>query len=292
MDLARKKYDEPNLYCVSDNLFEYSTNPKENVELNYSSKSPLRYPGGKSRGVSFITKFIPRTDTILSPFLGGGSIELFLAAQGVTILGYDIFQPLVDFWQCLLTSKDELVSLVRNFYPLSKKDFYSLQANQLNINSKIERAAVFYVLNRSSFSGSTLSGGMSPEHPRFTESSIKRLEEFNNPFINVNKSDFKESLLQNEDVFAYLDPPYLTGNHLYGNKGDAHKDFDHIELANILRNRERWILSYNNCPEISELYKEFEFIIPNWKYGMGNNKESNEVLILSNDISNLCNYNY
>ncbi len=71
-------------------------------EIEFSSRSPLRYPGGKTRGVNLITGFFPKDlKTILSPFFGGGSIELFLAARGVQVLGYDIFLPLVEFWQCL-----------------------------------------------------------------------------------------------------------------------------------------------------------------------------------------------
>jgi DNA adenine methylase len=82
-------------------------------------------------------------------------------------------------------------------------------------------------------------------------------------------------------MFAYLDPPYLIKSNLYGKKGDAHKDFDHRALAEILRHRRSWLLSYNDCDEIRALYRGFRFITPNWKYGMSNEKRSREVLIFS-----------
>lgn len=252
---------------------------------NYSSKSPLRYPGGKTRAVQIIDRFIPKDlKTLISPFFGGGSLELFLANKGIKILGFDIFQPLVDFWQVLLNSAEELANEVIKYLPLSRDNFYKLQKLQFENLSKIEKATIFYVLNRCSYSGSTLSGGMSPGHPRFTKSSIERLYNFSNPNITVEKMDFKESLIQYQNVFTYLDPPYLIKNSLYGKNGDTHKDFDHDSLSDILSKRDKWILSYNDCPEIRKKYNKYQIINPIWKYGMSNNKISNEVLIFSKDF--------
>ena len=66
------------------------------------TKSPLRYPGGKSRAVKQVLALLPRgLDLLCSPFLGGASIELACAGRGIAVRGYDSFQPLVAFWQCL-----------------------------------------------------------------------------------------------------------------------------------------------------------------------------------------------
>ena len=256
-----------------------------NTEAIFSVRSPLRYPGGKTRAVEFITQFFPKhLDELLSPFFGGGSIELTIAAKGTKVFGYDIFSPLVEFWQCLTEQPNELADEVEKFYPLQKDKFYELQKTQTNFTTKLERAAVYYVLNRSSFSGATLSGGMSPDHPRFTITSIERLRQHYNPNIQIEEADFETSLKKHPDTFTYLDPPYLIKSFLYGKKGNAHKDFDHENLAGILRDRKQWILSYNDCEEIRDLYKDFEIIMPDWKYGMGNDKGSREVLIFSRDI--------
>ncbi len=254
----------------------------EGSDVNYSMRSPLRYPGGKTRGVAFITNFFPSNlDKLVSPFFGGGSIELAIAAKGTIVYGYDIFAPLVEFWQCLLTQPNKLAAEVEKYYPLPKDKFYELQQTQTAFETKLERAAVYYVLNRSSFSGATLSGGMSPKHPRFTLTSIERLKGYNNPNIKVEKAGYKTSLQKHPFTFTYLDPPYLIKSSLYGKKGNAHKDFDHEELAKILKGREHWILSYNDCDEIRNLYEGFHILTPNWKYGMSNDKMSKEVLIFS-----------
>ena len=266
-------------------LFHLSGNHLKSNRLNYSARSPLRYPGGKTRGVEFIIQFFPKNlNELLSPFFGGGSIELAAAASGTMVYGYDIFTPLVEFWQCAAAKPQQLAIEVEKFYPLRKEKFYELQQTQTKFKTKMQRAAVYYVLNRSSFSGATLSGGMSPGHPRFTHSSIERLKNFCNPNMQIEKADFKISLQKHIDVFAYLDPPYLIKSSLYGRKGNAHKDFEHEALAEILKQRKRWILSYNDCPEIRTLYKNFYMLTPSWKYGMSNNKLSKEVLIFSKDL--------
>lgn len=252
-------------------------------------KSPLRYPGGKSRAVKIISKYIPQdTKKICSPFFGGGSLEIYFAQNGIRVYGYDIFGPLVDFWQILLKNPKKLAINVQKYHPLKKEEFYKLQKLQLQSKSKIERATVFFVLNRTSFSGSTLSGGMASggvdNNPRFTKSSIDKIQSFRIKNLSVQQLDFKRSIPRHKNILLYLDPPYLIRNKLYGKKGDLHKNFDHQGLAKILKKRDNWILSYNDSKEIHELYSDYRILNPDWKYGMSANKKSREVLIVSHDL--------
>ncbi|MFH2067947.1 MAG: DNA adenine methylase [Candidatus Omnitrophota bacterium] len=247
--------------------------------------SPLRYPGGKNRAVKEIYSCIPENEKILcSPFLGGASIELACSTR-MKVYGYDTFGPLVDFWNVLIHTPNELADAVMKYYPLSKTKFYNLQKIYLHIEKKLDRAAAFFVLNRSSFSGTTLSGGMSPNHPRFTKSAIQRLRDFHVSNFSVKKADFKDSIEKHKDAFLYLDPPYLNGQNLYGVKGDTHKGFEHEALSDILHKRDRWILSYNDCETIQKLYKGYQILNIDWTYGMNKSKISNEVLVVSHDLA-------
>lgn len=253
-------------------------------------KSPLRYPGGKSRAVKIISKYIPKgTTQICSPFFGGGSLEIHCAQNGIKVYGYDSFGPLVDFWQVLLKDPSKLAYTVKKYHPLKKEKFYELQKLQLESKSKLERAAVFFVLNRTSFSGSTLSGGMATggddNNPRFTKSSIEKLRTFKIKNLTIQQLDYKKSIPRHKKALLYLDPPYLIQSKLYGRQGDLHKNFDHYTLAKILKKRNSWILSYNNSKEIHQLYSDYTILYPDWKYGMSNNKKSREVLILSHDLA-------
>ncbi|MBC6429117.1 MAG: DNA adenine methylase [Cellvibrionales bacterium] len=250
-------------------------------------RSPLRYPGGKSRAVDTILDLMPPgLDCIASPFFGGGSIELALVSNGVQVSGYDIFEPLVAFWQAAINAPQALAKRVAVYHPMNRDIFYSLQKKMRDdrvLDTDI--AAVFFALNRCSFSGTTLSGGMSPGHPRFTQSSIDRVCNFDSHgLLSVERLGFEESIARHSNDFLYCDPPYANGGALYGQRGDCHVDFDHESLAEILTSRDGWILSYNDCPIVRDLYAGFTVLDAAWSYGMNSDKKSNEILVLSKDL--------
>ena len=54
-----------------------------------SHKTPLRYPGGKSRACTKIGQFLPNMYTyreFREPFLGGGSVAIYLTKHHFVIL--------------------------------------------------------------------------------------------------------------------------------------------------------------------------------------------------------------
>lgn len=262
--------------------------PTKKVHFDFN-KSPLRYPGGKSRAVKILYNYVPEgTKELCSTFLGGGSFEIFCAQKSIRVYGNDNFRPLVDFWQWLLKQPEKLADAVEKFHPLKRIDFYELQKKHVHSKDSFQRAVMFYVLNRASYSGSTLSGGMASggqdDNPRFTKSSIERIRKFKIKNFSVEFSDFTKSIPKHPDILLYLDPPYLIESSLYGVKGDLHRDFDHEKLCQMLKNREKWILSYNDSEKIREMYSGYQFVIPKWTYGMPKDKKSREILILSNDM--------
>tara|TARA_Y100000592_G_scaffold92057_1_gene153204 strand:+ start:773 stop:1774 length:1002 start_codon:yes stop_codon:yes gene_type:complete len=258
-------------------------------------KSPLRYPGGKTRAVKTIMEFIPEDcGELCSPFLGGGSVELALAEKGTKVYGYDLFEPLVWFWKALLEKPGELARIANSF----RKNHHLFELNDIKVKGLLKddfdkireelkqedkysvlNAAKFYAINRSSFSGATFSGGWSRRaaYARFTSSSIDRVREFKEPMITVECKDFKESIPLHPNAFLYLDPPYMLASEeqerLYGKAGDKHKGFDHKGLYDILKDRDNWLLSYSGDGKaILDMYKDFatEDVTDRWKYGMKN----------------------
>jgi len=257
-------------------------------------KTPLRYPGGKTRAVTHILPLISEKckayGHLCSPFLGGGSIELAVAERGFRVYGYDVFDPIVWFWQALLSEPKKLAILADSFrvsHPdyilnkenargLLKEDFVRFR-NELKTKSdySLMNAAKVYAINRSSFSGATFSGGFSKRasYARFTDSSIERVMSFKQPNLTVEQADFKVSIPKHPDAFLYCDPPYFLEedrNKLYGIQGSTHAGFDHQGLHDILSQRSGWVLSYNNCPEIRKLYGDYEIIGSEWAMGMKN----------------------
>ncbi|MGI9306346.1 MAG: DNA adenine methylase [Gammaproteobacteria bacterium] len=258
------------------------------------AKTVLRYPGGKQRAVKILSEYIPPDESeICSPFLGGGSFELYcVSVLGIPVYGYDNFLPLVEFWQTLLFRRELLAEKSAEFLPVLKRDdFYELQKTQATLPAKLERAAAFYVINRASFSGCTLSGGMSPGHPRFTPSAVERVRRFPSakikPFFSADKMDFADSIASHKRGLIYADPPYILKNqNLYGARGNGHRGFEHEKLRDILLARGgRWLLSYNDCKYARRLYKGHAMLTPRWRYGMSNDKNSRELLVLSDELS-------
>ena len=260
-----------------------STSRRLEARFLREARSPLRYPGGKSRAVRTILELIPPdTCTLVSPFVGGGSVELACAALGMKVKASDLFEPLVTFWQQLLKNPEAVADEAAKLFPMRHAQFYELQRGFYGMTDEVQRAGTFYALNRASFSGVTLAGGMSPGHPRFTESSIQLLRKFHVSNFTVEHRDFSETIPDApDDCVMYCDPPYMIESNLYGYRGDMHDSFDHLELSRLLTARDNWVLSYNDCSAVRELYNAYEILTPSWTYGMANDKRSQEVLIVN-----------
>ena len=213
-------------------------------------------------------------------------MEILAAKSGVKVFGYDVFEPVVAFWKEALGNSANLAETVyEDYWPLSSARFKALQRECLSIADPHQQAAVFYVLNRSSFSGTGLSGGCPRVKSRFTESAIDFLADFTCPGLQVSPSSFAETLAIHPSEFLYLDPPYVgPGSGLYGKNGSTHNGFDHPGLAGVLNHREHWILSYDDQPLVRGLYQGHVCVHLSWKYGMNSSKRSNEVLIFSRDL--------
>ena len=237
-------------------------------------RTPLRYPGGKSLAIKQLRAYMPQGLSVLaSPFLGGGSLEVACAVAGIRVFGYDLYWPLVNFWRCVLSDPVFLERLVRGYYPLARARFYALRDGYEHAGIGFESAAIFYVLNRASYSGLTLSGGMSLGHPRFTESSMRSLAAFRAPLLDVASLGFEASLARHASDFLYVDPPYATGEALYGRRGSMHVGFAHAALADILCTRRGWLLSYNDCNWVRKRYAGYDIYQAHWYRSMSANRE-------------------
>ena len=137
------------------------------------------------------------------------------------------------------------------------------------------QAYLFFFLNRVSFSGTTRAGGFSSHAStgRFTESCIDRVAALPLALqgVKITQLDFQAVIeAPGEDVFVFLDPPYYQSDRLYGHQGQLHH-FDHERLARVLRKtRHRFLMTYDDCPEVRELYCWAR--IEEWqlRYGMNN----------------------
>lgn len=261
-----------------------------------SNISPLRYPGGKTRACkkldSILTDYFTITnfDNIISPFIGGGSFEFYIQNNyGLNIIANDLFEPLAIFWKSCKHNNTELCDkLIAKLGNVDKYDFLEMRGQIMGETNEVNKSMMFFIINRCSFSGATLSGGFSEQssQQRFTESSVNRIKNLNLNYFTIDNLDFEEFLskYQNDKNLIFLDPPYYLekGSKLYGERGSLHNNFDHDRLYKYIIKQKKWIMTYNNCDYIKELYKDYIILETTWAYGMNNTKKSSEIVIISN----------
>lgn len=252
-------------------------------------KSPLRYPGGKSKSVDKITSIIPIFDEYREPFLGGGSVFLHLKQKypNKKFWVNDLYFELYTFWEMCQKDIDGVVSQVyvwRNSYT-NGKELYRFLIDNMASFSPIEKASAFFIFNRITFSGTTEAGGFSEQAytGRFTLSSIERLTPFAKLLNNtqITNLDYDEILnTHGKNVFIFLDPPYFsaTKSALYGKNGKLHKTFDHQRFAETLKKcPHKWLITYDDSPYIRTLFRFAEITPWHLTYGMRNiTKTSNQ----------------
>ena len=251
-----------------------------------TSRPVLRYPGGKSRAIKVLDTLLPQgpVRTVLSPFLGGGSYELHLTGRGVTVTGYDGYAPLVNYWRHQLTDPDGLADAADALRPLDKAAFRRVQQHVVDHHVTVDDAAGYLAVNRSSFSGSTLSGGYSPSaaRDRFNDALIGRVRAFTNPHLTVAVGQFEDTITGGYDLI-FADPPYWLpgdGNHLYGSRGSMHAGFDHHVFREVLGAVDSpWLVTYNDAPQVRDLWAGYRLTPVAWAYGMNVSKKSSELVI-------------
>ena len=263
--------------------------------------SPLRYPGGKRWLFNTLLPLIPDgTKEMVSPFFGGGAVELNMAARGVKVYGYDICPHLVNFWQYWIENPSDFDSKAKHILMTYTEDMIRKAKVKKDFEGE-DGAHLYYACNRVSFGGMTTDthvkkyevvGGrlrysiFSDGIYRYVFSHSDFWQSFPKVALDVRLGSYQDTLANHKNIFAYIDPPYpKVGKDLY-----VHHDLDHHNLAKILHSRDNWVISYNNDPIISELYGGYHTISLAGRNFKTRSVEINEVLILSHDIAEMIPY--
>ena len=270
-------------------------------------KTLLRYPGGKSKAINLITPYVKDYDKIVSPFIGGGSLEVHWAVNlKKEVIGYDIFDILVNFWNVLLENPVELADMMNTIKPtndeytrikeiLIKLDktqemLKDWQTNYYKRDSiltldNITLAAYYYFNHNCSYGPGYLGWASSVYlNDKKWKSMSEKINKFKCSGMSVYNETFDISIPKHNNDFLYLDPPYFlerdSDNKMYKgmypmkNIDVHHSGFDHELLRDLLlEHKGDFVMSYNNCETIREYYKDFEFFYPKWAYSMGNGEK-------------------
>ena len=241
-----------------------------------SYKTPLRYPGGKSRACTKMDQYFPDLRDYVEfrePFLGGGSVAIHISKKypHLKITVNDLYEPLVNFWLQLQESGKELEENIKNYKsthpePISARELFNESKKRVNDQKfdSLERASAFYIVNKCSFSGLTESSSFSQQASisNFSMRGIEKLSGYSELITNWNiTNNTYEDLIENEihdDIFMYLDPPYDIKDNLYGKKGEMHKSFDHDKFAeNCDKSNINMLVSYNSNQLVKDRFKDW-----------------------------------
>ena len=246
-----------------------------------SYKTPLRYPGGKSRACTKMDPFFPdlrNYKEYREPFLGGGSVAIHITKKypNLDIWVNDLYEPLYNFWRvlqddgnalyetlCDLKSKhpDPVYGPQELGYEYPAKKLFLESKNIVNdyTKSNLSRASSFYIINKCSFSGLTESSSFSKQASvaNFSLRGIQKLPGYTQIIQNwkITNWSYESLLTDRKDVFMYLDPPYDIKDNLYGNKGNMHNEFNHDDFASDC---DRYVcnqlISYNSSNLVKERF--------------------------------------
>ncbi len=243
-------------------------------------KTPLRYPGGKSRACTKMGQFFPDLREYVEyrePFLGGGSVAIHVSKlyPHLKITVNDLYEPLINFWSNLQMFGTELYTELKNLKIAhcnqdSSRCLFDVIKEAINDSEKtdLERAVAFYVVNKCSFSGLTESSSFSAQasDSNFSMRGIEKLlgyqEIISNWHINQYSYEYCFRTDIHDGLFMYLDPPYDIKDNLYGKKGAMHKSFDHDKFASDCdeHNHIKMLISYNSDQLVKDRFK-------NWNAG-------------------------
>ena len=234
-------------------------------------KTPLRYPGGKSRAVGKIKNFFPNLSNCKEyrePFLGGGSVALHVSTTfpHLKIWVNDLYEPLTNFWQILQRQGDEIASRLKDI-KANTSDCRGLFEDSKSIlqdreSTPVERAIAFYIVNKCSFSGLTESSSFSRQASiqNFSMRGINKLPQYSRIIQRwtITNDNYEILLTDLVNAFVYLDPPYEIGSNLYGKKGDMHEGFDHDKFAYKCDQRTaKMLISYNSSQLIKDRFNSW-----------------------------------
>ena len=239
-----------------------------------SLKTPLRYPGGKSRAVSKLFQYMPNLNNhreFREPFLGGGSVALEITKRypNISIWVNDLYEPLYNFWSELQHNGQDLQDAIwslKNQHPdrVTARELFNQSKVDVNDKEKsnFARASSFYIVNKCSFSGLTESSSFSPQasESNFSYRGIERLSEYSKLIEGwtITNLSYERMLSDEKDTFVYLDPPYDIKDNLYGKKGAMHKGFDHDIFAEECdRFTSPMLISYNSDQIVKDRFNEW-----------------------------------
>jgi DNA adenine methylase len=294
--------DTPVLYCGNtDRSAAYVA-----MQLR-RNMSPLRYPGGKRTFTPFLAKVIIANNLqgcrYLEPYAGGAGAALELLRLGVvsSVVMNDKDPAVYWFWKAALTQGERFIERIENV-DLTVDEWRSQRQVLRSRARGFELGFAAFYLNRTCMSGVIKHcggpiGGYDQSgnykigcrfHRDVLAAKIRFLHEKRN-CISISNMDalrfLKKHSPDKHSSITYLDPPYYhKASELYLN---AYTHTDHERLRDFLLREYHdhyWILSYDLCSEVLELYRHHQYTTIHCHHALANNGRRREFVTVSDRL--------
>ena len=253
-------------------------------------KTPLRYPGGKSKAIKTLTPWFPQLiSEYREPFIGGGSIAIQITKlyPDIPVWINDLYVPLYNFWVQLRDRGKELSERVReekqrtldegdkDKVTESAKELFNRYKEEIDTYDDFEKAVAFFIMNKCSYSGLTENSTFSQtaSNSNFSLVGADKLAQFSELIKDwkITNIDYSEVMRAHgsSNTFVFLDPPYDIKDFLYGKNREMHKSFDHNRFADDVYNCiHKFMITYNVNDRLLELYKNYNLKEWELRYSM------------------------
>lgn len=249
------------------------------------------YPGGKSKSVKRILRYIPPDfQEFRSPFTGGGWVEMhaMLKFPNAKFWLNDLFKPTYFMWRNLMECPKDMGKWVTSNKARCSGQQTARLLNRhcqktLEEGSEFEQGCKMYTILKLSHRAAFNRCGYTPVVKSFTYTNLLKLFDIaailRERDVILTNLDYSEVLrAPGENVLAYNDPPYDVE---YGQYGVRWTEKDHLRFADTLQQcRHRWILSYNDSEKLRGRYSKYE--INTLRVWQGMNNESKKELLIRN----------
>lgn len=271
------------------------------------TKSPLRYPGGKTQLHKFVSHLFDineiQNGVYCEPFSGGAGVamELLFSRKVDRIILNDYDIGIYSIWYAILNDTTRFIELIKNT-SITIDEWHNQKAiyltNKTDNSYSIELAFATFFLNRTNRSGIILGGPIGNLNQtakdkidcRFNKKSL--IDKISSIAAERNRIDLYnldaqvliEDVLKKENknnLFTFFDPPYYKqGKNLYTN---FFKHDDHQELAVAIKSMKnyKWITTYDYVDEIKHIYSDYPTKEYRIYYSANRNRKEMEYLFHS-----------
>lgn len=196
------------------------------MNIHVSPKPFLRWAGGKQWLIKELESFLPEEiNNYHEPFLGGGSVFIYLKSQG-KIKGHSYLSDLnKDLINSYVTVRDDLEELIKKLKTFKNEPGFYYEIRNKVFTNKISRAAQFIYLNRTSFNGIYRVNLQGQYNVPFGRKQYAQLFDYDNlrkvsdlfHRCHFKYGDFSKALtrIKSGDL-VFLDPPYTIAHQFNG----------------------------------------------------------------------------